>query len=62
MKKMEMILNAIKEGVLIVDREEKIEFINDAYAEFIGHSLEEVRGKLLTDIRPGAKLPDVSDL
>ncbi|WP_288619374.1 sigma-54-dependent Fis family transcriptional regulator [uncultured Eubacterium sp.] len=58
MKKMEMILNAIKEGVLIVDREEKIEFINDAYAEFIGHSLEEVRGKLLTDIRPGAKLPE----
>ena len=58
MKKMEIILNAIKEGVLIVDREEKIEFINEAYAEFIGHSLEEVRGKLLTDIRPGAKLPE----
>ena len=59
MEKMETILNAVKEGILIVDKEENITFINDAYAEFIEHTLEEVRGKPLKQIRPGAKLPEV---
>lgn len=56
---MENILNAVKEGILIVDKEEKITFINDAYAEFIEHTLEEVKGKALKEIRPGAMLPEV---
>ena len=56
---MENILNAVKEGILIVDKEEKITFINDAYAEFIEHTLEEVKGKPLKEIRPGAMLPEV---
>ena len=59
MEKMENILNAVKEGILIVDKEEKITFINDAYAEFIEHTLEEVKGKTLKEIRPGAMLPEV---
>ncbi len=59
MEKMENILNAVKEGILIVDKEEKITFINDAYAEFIEHTLEEVKGKPLKEIRPGAMLPEV---
>lgn len=59
MEKMEIILNAVKEGILIVDKEENITFINDAYADFIEHTLEEVRGKPLKLIRPGAKLPEV---
>lgn len=59
MEKMENILNAVKEGILIVDKEEKITFINDAYAKFIEHTLEEVKGKPLKEIRPGAMLPEV---
>ncbi len=59
MEKMENILNAVKEGILIVDKEEKIMFINDAYAEFIEHTLEEVKEKPLKEIRPGAMLPEV---
>ncbi len=59
MEKMENILNAVKEGILIVDKEEKIMFINDAYAEFIEHTLEEVKGKPLKEIRSGAMLPEV---
>lgn len=59
MEKMENILNAVKEGILIVDKEEKITFINDAYAEFIEHTLEEVKGKPLKEIRSGAMLPEV---
>ena len=59
METMENILNAVKEGILIVDKEEKITFFNDAYALFIEHTLEEVKGKPLKEIRPGAMLPEV---
>ena len=59
METMENILNAVKEGILIVDKEEKITFFNDAYAQFIEHTLEEVKGKPLKEIRPGAMLPEV---
>ena len=58
-EKIETILNAVKEGILIVDKEEKISFINEAYAEFIEQSLEEVKGKPIREIRPGARLPEV---
>lgn len=59
METMENILNAVKEGILIVDKEEKITFFNDAYAKFIEHTLKEVKGKPLKEIRPGAMLPEV---
>ncbi len=59
MKKIENILNAVKEGILIVDEEVKIVFFNDAYAEFVEHKLDDVKGRPLIEIRPGAMLPGV---
>ena len=55
MIKFETVLNSMDEGVLIVNKENKIVYFNKAYGDFIGHSLEEVKGALLTDIRPGAR-------
>lgn len=57
MIKFETVLNSMDEGVLIVNKENKIVYFNKAYGDFIGHSLEEVKGALLTDIRPGARMP-----
>ena len=54
----ETVLNAMDEGVLIVNEENKIVYFNHAYGDFIGHRLEEVKGVVLTDIRPGAKMPE----
>ncbi len=58
MIKFEIVLNAMHEGVLIVNQENKIVYFNNAYGDFIGHSLEEVKGALLTDVRPGARMPE----
>jgi len=59
MIKFETILNAMDEGVLIVNEENKIVYFNHAYGDFIGHTLEEVKGSVLTKIRPGARMPQV---
>lgn len=59
MIKFETILNAMDEGVLIVNEENKIVYFNNAYGDFIGHPLEEVKGLILTEIRPGARMPQV---
>lgn len=56
---LEMVLNALKEGVLIADKDGKILFFNDAYGKFINHRLEDVKGEYLTSIRQGARLPEV---
>lgn len=54
----EDVLNALCEGIVIIDSEGRIEFFNRAYEKFTGFSLKEVKGKLLKSIRPGALLPD----
>jgi len=59
MIKFETILNAMDEGVLIVNEENKIVYFDNAYGDFIGHPLEEVKGLILTEIRKGARMPQV---
>lgn len=50
---------AVKQGILICDREGRITYYNAAYEEYIGVSLKNSRGRRLTDYRPGAKVPEV---
>ena len=54
----ENILDALCEGIVIIDKKGRIEFFNKAYEKFTGFSLKEVKGELLKCIRPGALLPD----
>lgn len=51
------VLNSMKNGVVVVDRTGHILFYNHAYEQFIHYPLEQARGKLLTDLRPGALMP-----
>lgn len=53
------IYEAIKQGVLICDKQAKILYFNASYATFIGEKLEDVKGKNIRDIRPGAVVPEV---
>lgn len=59
MANLDTLLNAIDEGILIADAEGRIVFFNDAYGAFINCRLEEVKGRKLTEIRPGARMPEV---
>lgn len=57
------IFNSMNEGILIIDKNAVITFANNAYKNFI-HSTEgvpvnKIEGRLLKDLRPGAKLPEV---
>ena len=53
------IYEAIKQGILICDSKMRIEYFNTSYGEFIGHTLDEVKGRPLIEIRPGASAPKV---
>lgn len=50
---------AMREGILIIDTEERILFANPAYLRFIDKGEDELVGRLLREIRPGARLPEV---
>ena len=51
--------HAMHEGIVIIDTQARIVYVNDAYARFIGIDAEEAIGRKLRDLRPGARLPQV---
>lgn len=57
------VLNSMHEGILIVDRDGRIVFGNDAYLKFVSEENNihpsQVKGMLIKELRPGAKLPEV---
>lgn len=52
-------LKAIKQGILICDRQSRIYYFNKAYEDYIGVTLKEAAGKPLLDFRSGARAPEV---
>lgn len=53
------ILNSIKDGILVADKEGVIQFTNPEYSEIIGVPATELFNKNIADVRPGAILPSV---
>jgi len=57
------ILDALREGITIIDTEGRLVFGNRAYREFLnkeaGGDIGPVEGYMLRDLRPGARLPEV---
>lgn len=55
--------NAMREGITIIDTEGRIVFANLAYREFLqnelGDAIFPIEGKVLRELRPGARLPEV---
>lgn len=54
-----MILDSIYDGVLIADENSIVRYINPEYTRITGVKSEEIVGRLVSDIRPGAVLPTV---
>ena len=52
-------LHAMREGILMIDREGRIVFANQAYLDFLGRTETEILGRPLREVRPGARLPEV---
>lgn len=53
------ILDSIYDGVLIADAENVVRYINPEYTRITGVKRDTIIGMLLTDVRPGAILPQV---
>lgn len=51
------ILNAIHNGIMVVDKENTVTFINSAYTRLTGVTPEDMIGRNLCEARPSAKLP-----
>lgn len=62
-KTMRVVLDALHEGINIIDGQGRIVFANRAYLDFlrkeVGREIGPIEGMPLRDLRPGARLPDV---
>ncbi len=52
---LEALINSLTEAVLLLDKRGSITFINKTGEEFFGRSRQEILGKRLTDLYPGAR-------
>lgn len=59
MMRAKSIFKSIQQALLICNKEGKIVYFNDAYADFINKKLEEVAGLPIKQIRPGTAIPNV---
>jgi len=53
------IADMFQEGVIVIDRDSRIFFVNDAYTKIIGVAKHNVLGKKLAEIEPGAAILSV---
>lgn len=58
-KEAKAVFQSMREGILIIDAQTKILFANRSYLEFLGRPEEEIMGRPLREVRPGARLPNV---
>jgi len=56
---MRLILNSLSEGVLVIDTDSNVIYVNDAYTKITGVEYNNIVGKPLRSVRKGAQLPDV---
>jgi two-component system nitrogen regulation sensor histidine kinase GlnL len=52
---LDTLINSLTEAVLLLDKQSSIAFINKTGEEFFGRSRQEILGKSLTDLYPGAR-------
>src|SRR5690625_4696722 len=58
-KHLELILNTIEDGLIVVNNTEHIQFLNEAASNIVGVNKEKATGQLIKDIIANSKLPDV---
>ncbi len=55
----ESLFDNLYDGILIIDTDEIVRYINPAYTRITKVSYDEIVGKKLRELRPGARLPNV---
>lgn len=54
-----VILDSLYDGILIIDNQAVVQYINPAYTRITNVTYDDIVGKSLRDVRPGARLPNV---
>ncbi len=54
-----LILDALYDGVLIIDAQSVVQYVNPSYTRITGVTYEEIVGRDLLEVRPGARLQGV---
>lgn len=57
---LECILNNLTTGIFVTDKDYVVQFINEAYANYLGRSREEIIGRRITDFIPDSRAPYVT--
>lgn len=52
-------MDSLYDGILIADKNTIVKYVNDSYSRITGVKKNEIIGKKVKDIRPGARLPNV---
>lgn len=53
------VFDALGDGLLIADQEAIVQYVNKEYLRIVGMKKEDIVGKQLSEVRPGAMLPTV---
>lgn len=56
---LEGIIEAVHDGILVIDKDGIVQLVNEEYTNITGVRKEQIIGKPLTEVRPGALLPTV---
>ncbi|MCM2590926.1 sigma-54 interaction domain-containing protein [Rossellomorea marisflavi] len=56
---LEGVIEAIHDGILVIDRSGTVQLINEEYTQITGVKRDQIIGKPLLQVRPSAKLPQV---
>lgn len=53
------VLNALEEGILVVNEKGLIIYCNQAYSRLVSKTLDQLKGVHISQVRPGAKITEV---
>lgn len=58
-KERNAVLQAVREGIIVMDREERVRLINQAACDMLSLPSDEVRGRPIREILPQTRMPEV---
>lgn len=59
MNNQELILNNIRDGMIVINREERIKFVNQSAQRIIGSKKDQLEGRHIMEVIPNSRLPEV---
>lgn len=59
MDNQELVLNNIRDGMIVIDKQQIVQFVNKSAEDIVGHNREDSIGKNISEVIKNSRLPDV---